>query len=72
MKKGTGQAETGTRCRIEYRVLERPSYEVLAICDRLIEAREAVRLLESYDIRQGIYEPLTYEIRVVIYEEAKA
>lgn len=64
--------KTGAKCRVEYRVLERPSYEVLAICDRLIEAREAVRILESYDIRQGIYEPLTYEIQAVIYEEAKA
>ena len=43
--------KTGAKCRVEYRVLERPSYEVLAICDRLIEAREAVRILESYDIR---------------------
>jgi hypothetical protein len=63
---------SGAKSRIEYRVLERPSYEVIAICDRLNEAREAVRILESYDIRQGIYEPLTYEIQAVIYEEAKA
>lgn len=72
MKKGTGRAESGTRCRIEYRVLERPSWRVLATCDTLRQAREAVRILENYDAHNGTYEPLTYDIQCRICEEGTA
>lgn len=49
----------------EYLVCRQPTGEIIAVCDTMKEARQAVARLQAHDVKAGTYEPYTYKIQGV-------